>query len=483
MQLFNVLTTTVTVFGSHFEVSLNWIGELIKNLILGVGSVGLGVIVFSLLLKVIVLPVDVIQRITMRKQNIKMKENQDRMEKLQKQYANNKDLYNQKVMEMYKESGLSMFSSCLPMILSLVIFIVAINAFNAFSQYSNVANYNALADAYNTAITNYCPELTTENITQKVVVKDEGTDKERREYFWVVNDDNSLIYYEVPTATEDLQGDALLNYIENFPNSGEQKKMYYVKDNATELDAELAAYVATKTQGENAVTESVAMQKYFEEKAQDAVLEVYKNDVLPNRTSFLWIKNVWATDASYKNPVLDYNSFKSEVSREKFLVNNEEKTFDEVFRDTDVYRESTYNIITGKLDEYKQAPNGYFVLILLSIGTILLQQFITMRSQKEQQKYSTVDGQGAAQQKTTMITMTLMFAIFSFMYSSAFSIYLIISNLFSMLSTMIINKAVDYADKKKKNVRDERFSSRYAGTVKNKKESDKDSQKETEKEN
>ena len=39
--------------------------------------------------------------------------------------------------------------------------------------------------------------------------------------------------------------------------------------------------------------------------------------------------------------------------------------------------------------------------------------------------------------------MTGMFAIFSFMYSSAFSIYMITSNVFSMLSTLIINKFVD----------------------------------------
>ena len=43
----------------------------------------------------------------------------------------------------------------------------------------------------------------------------------------------------------------------------------------------------------------------------------------------------------------------------------------------------------------------------------------------------------------TMIIMTGMFAIFSFAYSSAFSIYLITSNLFSLFSTLIINKAVD----------------------------------------
>ena len=42
-----------------------------------------------------------------------------------------------------------------------------------------------------------------------------------------------------------------------------------------------------------------------------------------------------------------------------------------------------------------------------------------------------------------MFMMTGMFAIFSFMYSAAFSIYMITSNVFSLLSTLIINKIVD----------------------------------------
>ncbi|MBO7297762.1 MAG: YidC/Oxa1 family membrane protein insertase [Clostridia bacterium] len=112
MELFNVLATSITVYGDVFDVHLNWIGKLIKLLVSGVGSVGVGIILFSLILKLITLPFDIYQRIAMRKQNIKMKENQAKMEKLQKQYANNKELYNQKVMEMYKESGFSMFSSC-----------------------------------------------------------------------------------------------------------------------------------------------------------------------------------------------------------------------------------------------------------------------------------------------------------------------------------------------------------------------------------
>ena len=81
-----------------------------------------------------------------------MEANKERMEKLQKQYANDKEKYNQKVMEMYKENGMSMFSSCLPMILSMDIFFIAIGAFNSFAAYSNGKNYNTLVTSYNEKI-------------------------------------------------------------------------------------------------------------------------------------------------------------------------------------------------------------------------------------------------------------------------------------------------------------------------------------------
>ena len=97
-----------------------------------------------------------------------------------------------------------------------------------------------------------------------------------------------------------------------------------------------------------------------------------------------------------------------------------------------------------------------------------------MRSQKEQQKYSSVDGQGASQQKMMLVIMTGMFAIFSFMYSSSFSIYMIMSNVTSLLSTLIINKIVDAAAKKKEQAALEyKYSGRHARTTAYAKEADK----------
>ena len=92
---------------------------------------------------------------------------------------------------------------------------------------------------------------------------------------------------------------------------------------------------------------------------------------------------------------------------------------------------------------------------MLSIGTILLQQFVSMRSQKDQQKYSSVDGSGGMNQKTMMIMMTVMFAIFSFMYSAAFSIYMIMSN---------VNKLVKVSmDKKEQEAMRRKYNNRIPG--------------------
>ena len=439
MEIFNVLATSVTVYGDVFDVHLNWIGNIIKALA-GIGGVGLGIILFSLVLKLVTLPFDVYQRIAMRKQNIKMRENQAKMEKLQKQYANNKELYNQKVMEMYKESGFSMFSACLPMILSMVIFFVAIGQFNAYAQYSNIENYNTMVRAYNDQIEYYCPELTTENIDGLVsinegviTVKDNG-------------DNDKCVYYTLPYH-ESYEADKL-GYIKSVSAYSEDEKVkrYFVDEEKAMKNAEIKAFVDGQTATD--VTQSDALQAFFREKAQTNVKEVYDSKVTGD-TGFLWIKNIWVTDASYKSPMLEYKQFSQEVSREKFSVDGEKKSFNSINEDTNAYIGDNYNTITAKLDYAKNQANGYFILILLSIGTILLQQVVMMRSQKEQQKYSTVDGQGASQQKMTMIIMTAMFAIFSFMYSSAFSIYMIVSNVFSMASTLIINKVVDAVAEKK----------------------------------
>ena len=55
-------------------------------------------------------------------------------------------------MALYKKNGYSMFGSCLPMILSIVIFIFAINGFQDYSRYQNRQYFYEMACAYNNVI-------------------------------------------------------------------------------------------------------------------------------------------------------------------------------------------------------------------------------------------------------------------------------------------------------------------------------------------
>ena len=470
------------IFGDTFNViELDWIGKFIRWLVTITGSVGVGIILFSLALKLVTLPFDIFQRITMRKQNLKMKQNQERMEKLQKQYANDKDMYNQKVMEMYKENGMSMFSSCLPMILSLVIFFIAINAFNAYASYSNVENYNTMVDAYNEQLLEYSVDVYDEATDISYIVEtDESGNPTGTVTYTVKNDGENeqffyyKVYEKVDTASiEKIESESTVTYKYTYDET--EKKDYiatavkdyyidvdkvYVGDRKAEIDAiqaEIQAADAELTE-DQAFTEAIT--QYFTSPAQDAVKVAYDTKV-SKTTKFLWIKNIWVTDVSYRHPVMEYDKFSTEiVERKACSCKTENKT-----EGLKAYTEEGYELVTAKLDHAKDAPNGFFILVALSIGTILLQQFVTMRSQKEQQKYSSVDGQAAGQSKMMMIVMTGMFAIFSFMYSGAFSVYLIVSNVFTLISTLVINKSVDVVIARKEAAAEQaKYNKRFVAT-------------------
>ena len=104
MQLLSIV---IPLLEEGFHIELNWLGHIVRAIIEWVGPVGLGVIVFTLILKLITTPFDVYQRIKMRKQSLIMRNMKDDLEKLQKQYANDKQTYSMKMMELQKKNGYS----------------------------------------------------------------------------------------------------------------------------------------------------------------------------------------------------------------------------------------------------------------------------------------------------------------------------------------------------------------------------------------
>ena len=92
---------------------LNGINSVIHNY-------GWSMVVFTLLIKLILLPLDYKSRKSMRR----MTRLQPQVAKLQKKYANDKEKLNQKTAELYRREGINPMSGCLPMLVSMVILFI-----------------------------------------------------------------------------------------------------------------------------------------------------------------------------------------------------------------------------------------------------------------------------------------------------------------------------------------------------------------------
>lgn len=102
---------------------LNSINSIVNNY-------GWSIVVFTILIKVLLFPLDFKSRKSMRR----MSSLQPQIAKLQKKYANDKDKLNQKTAELYRKERINPLSGCLPMLIS---FPVLIAMFAAMRMVAN----------------------------------------------------------------------------------------------------------------------------------------------------------------------------------------------------------------------------------------------------------------------------------------------------------------------------------------------------------
>ncbi len=442
-------------------------------------SIAAGIILFTVLLKLITLPFDFFSKISMKKNAIKMEEMRPELEKLQKQYADNKSLYSQKMMALYKKNGYSMWGSCLPTILMLVIFIIAINAFTNYSKYQNLLYFYNMSNSYNNVI--YAGIEIDEAEEDKKIYRDEkGKLVFDHEYF-IELDGNSFIMNEGTEKQTTVKVDKTDKYYTVQTENGYIKAKIGYSIDGEEYKTENPEFevIADKISSESplACEENnnlmIDGEEYnSEENAKEFILEICQiksaEKFREENTGFLWVKNIWITDSPISHPV--------ESSWDKFKQSN---GYDDMSATSNMGTEEYDNLI-AKLDYEKEASNGYFILAILTAGFSFLMQFITTKTQKAQMELQTVDGQGMRTQKMMMWMMPIMMAFFSFMYTSAFSIYMIVSSIISIGFTLLIEWAVS---KKYKNLKAKKDNGKVRGRVYNAEEKKKQQEiKEKEKE-
>ena len=95
------------------------LGYIIDLIYKGVQNYGLAIILFTIIIKVILLPLNIKSQKAMRKQQ----KIQPIIAELQKKYANDKDKLQREMMKIYKDNNVSMMGGCLPMLIQMPILI------------------------------------------------------------------------------------------------------------------------------------------------------------------------------------------------------------------------------------------------------------------------------------------------------------------------------------------------------------------------
>ena len=434
MNISDLLSVIVPFMGDLGSISAKyqWILNVITWFINLVADVGVGIMLFTLALKLITLPLDIFSRASMKKNALKMEMMRGDLEKLQKQYANNKQLYQQKMMALYKKNGYSAFSACLPTIVTLVFFFIVIGAFNSYSKQTDFQVFKDMGSAYDARLTQ-----TIENNGNSVVYS-ENDECYLINLDFVLNEKGYRNYFDV---------------IENMSATDENR--YILRSNLTPEEVEFVkTYLDIKDENftlndDNRKANSVnfvkkVAEKYEEEyilkDARKAAAETYEK----NRSKsvvFPWVKNLWVVDSPFKPAIPTYTDLSSTLYGKS---------------GNPAFTEEKYNELTADLGKYKQTGfgkgNGLYILVALSILTMLASTLIMNKTQKTQMELSTVDGangQAAMQQKMMTWMMPVMFGIFAFIYSAWFSIYMVTSSILSTAFTLLINFCVEKSFKNK----------------------------------
>ena len=144
----------MSFLASIFGTILNFIYNIVNNY-------GFAIILFSILLKVVLLPLSIKQQKTM----IKTTKLQEQMKALQFKYKNNPEKLNQETIRLYKSENMSPFSGCLSAILQLVILLAVfymvkspLTFVNGVSE-EDINNYKNELQSANLEVNQAYPEI------------------------------------------------------------------------------------------------------------------------------------------------------------------------------------------------------------------------------------------------------------------------------------------------------------------------------------
>ena len=119
----------------------------------GIPNYAWAIIVFTIVVKLVIFPLDFVNRRISAKNAKVQALVQPEIEDIQKKYGNNKQMINQKTMEIYKKHNYNVTGSCVIMLvymaLTLFIFITLFSGLNNMAAYKVGSQYQEMENAFN----------------------------------------------------------------------------------------------------------------------------------------------------------------------------------------------------------------------------------------------------------------------------------------------------------------------------------------------
>ena len=289
-----------SLVSAFYQIGISAPDGLWENLILNVfnwgflSNYGWRVLVFTLILKMLLSPIDIIQRVKTRKSSKVMAKIGPAVEKLEKQYANDQRMLMMKKNELMKQMGAGMnpIMSCLPMILTLVIFMTLFTGLRNIGAYKNAQQYADFYSEYMNVV--QCVQ----NDDYATLAKDGNPNQDRIDAY----KSNYVV--------------GMSNYVASLEDTDELKTAYASLDESEKQDYnELKGFYegywfnqitsGSKVDADKNVS-ITALASYV---GSSSVNAMYDGAV----ESFLWIKNIWAPDVPWVSSANSYSSFITNV--------------------------------------------------------------------------------------------------------------------------------------------------------------------------
>ena len=383
----------------------NWTMDMwspIINLFDFIPNYGFMIIVFTIVLKLILSPLDIWQRKVSRDSMRKQQKMQPELQKLKKQYQNNPQALNQKTMQLYKKEGYNVVGSCLSMLINLIltafIFITLFTGLVGISQEKIYNQYTQLETVY-----------------QQTLI----TELQMNDYDEVTQYIQGLIDNRLTEAEEALVAEGVQE-----PSEAQIRQKAYElvaqNDLATEID----------------IAQANVAEKYEEIK-----------------DNWLWIDSVWRPD-TYVSGVPNYNDFYN-IANLNDAVSQDKARLNQIAME--------YNTITADIQKTYSSWNGYFILVVLSGAITFLSLWLNQKSTTTKNNQIIVkpvnnsvkqnNQQPEANTNTAMkimkFVMPVIMIIFTFSYSAAFALYIVTNSLMGVIINFTCMKVFDKLDKKK----------------------------------